>query len=282
MSARLDLPNSCVARFFAGIRFGQQPKATEEDHVTAYEQATATTTNEPDRPSTELAKDEAKAVAATAKDEAASVTRAASTAASDVAGTAKEQVSQIAGEAKTQITSLTSQAREQVSEQATVQTHKVAQQASSFADQLHALARGDATEGVATDLVRDIAERIQELARRLESKEPQELLEDVRRYARNKPGTFLVGAMAAGFVGGRLMKGVTSADSESQSSSSSYSDSGTRYRPPDSAYAGGSTTYLGGAGYSRDAAAYPEEPSVDTRRTGGLGSATGSGYGEAI
>jgi hypothetical protein len=227
-------------------------------HVTAHEETTAITTTQ-FYPTTGTATEDAKSAAGAAKGEAAAVARAAGTAASDVAVTAKEQVGQVAGEARTQISTLTSQAREQVSEQATAQTHKVAGQARSFGEQLQALARGEATEGPAVDLIRELGERVQQIADQLESKRPQELLDDVRRYARNKPGTFLLGAMAAGFIGGRLMKAAGSAGSQSQPT---YGTGGSVYRRPDPAY-------LGGERFASNESIYPEEPA----RTSGMGEA---------
>ena len=225
--------------------------------MTAHEEATAITTTH-FYPPTEGAKGEARSVAGAAKGEAAEVTRAASAAASDVAVSAKEQVGQVAGEARTQVTSLTSQARDQVSEQATAQTRRMAEQARSFGEQLQALARGDATEGMATDLIRDIGERVQRLSEQLESKRPQELLDDVRTYARNKPGTFLCGALAAGFVGGRLMKAASSAGS--QSGSRPYSSGGSVYRRPDPGLGARDPAYLGDERFASNTSVYPEEP----------------------
>jgi hypothetical protein len=234
--------------------------------VTAKDHGTAITTTEFYPP--EAARDEERSVAVAAKDEAASVTRAASAAASDVAVTAKEQVGQVAGEARAQISTLTAQAREQVAEQATTQTRKVAEQTRAFGEQLQALARGDAREGLATDLIRDVGERVQRIADQLESKGPQELLEDARRYARNKPGAFLLGAMAAGFVGGRLMKAASS--SGGQTGSTSYTTGGSVYRRPDPGLGSRDPAYLGGERFASNSSVYPEEP------------ARPSGYGEAI
>lgn len=259
--------------------------------MTAYEQATATTGTPTDRPVTETAKSQAAQVGGTAKDQAGAVAGSATQAASEVADSAKEQVAQVAGEAKNQIGALTSQAKQQVTEQASAQTQKAAQTARSFADQLQAMARGESSEGMATDVVRNISEKVQQIADRLENTEPQELLQDVRRFARNKPGTFLIGALAAGFVGGRLMKGATS-DSDDQdlyagsNTGGRYASSGTYTTPGvtgTSPYGSGFGGTAGGVptsglespttgvGYpaTTGAETYPEEP----RQSSGLGGA---------
>jgi hypothetical protein len=227
---------------------------------------------------TETVKDQAGAVAGTAKDEAAQVAGAATQAAADVAGTAKEQAAQVASAAKTQVGTLAEQAKQQLAEQASAQTQKAAATTRSFADQLQAMARGEATEGVAADIVRDISERVQQIAAKLENTEPQDLLDDVRRYARNKPGTFLVGALAAGFVGGRLAKGATAPVAGDANSSrgtgtrSAYSPgSGTAYAPSYGGTAAGAPlsgvdSATTGVGYpsTYGAETYPEEPRSST------------------
>jgi hypothetical protein len=65
--------------------------------------------------------------------------------------------------------------------------------------------------GPATQLVQQVADRAKSLATHLDDREPRELLDDVRRFARQRPGTFLVGALAAGVVVGRLARGAKSA-----------------------------------------------------------------------
>lgn len=227
--------------------------------MTAYEQATATTAMRTERPVIDTTvHDQAPPVADAAKNEVGAVAGSAKGAAADVAGTAKEQVAQVATEAKSQLGTLTTQAKTQVTEQANVQTQKAAQAARGFADQLQALARGDAPEGVATDLVREISQRVQQIAGKLETSEPQDLLDEVRRYARNRPGMFLLSAVAAGFVGGRLAKGATAED-EPADKASSWTPSA----PSNSVDSGSAYTPSYGA-----AGTYPEEP-VQSNTYGG-------------
>jgi hypothetical protein len=53
------------------------------------------------------------------------------------------------------------------------------------------------------------------MASHLDGKEPSELLDDVRQFARRRPGTFLLGALAAGVVVGRLTRGAKAAQDKS-------------------------------------------------------------------
>ena len=50
-----------------------------------------------------------------------------------------------------------------------------------------------------------------DLAGWLDQRDPGELLDEVRGIARRKPGTFLLGALAAGVVAGRLTRGAVDA-----------------------------------------------------------------------
>ena len=65
--------------------------------------------------------------------------------------------------------------------------------------------------GLATEMARQAADRIHGAASWLEQREPGDLLEGVRDFARRRPGTFLVGAAVAGLAAGRLTKGMTAA-----------------------------------------------------------------------
>jgi hypothetical protein len=65
--------------------------------------------------------------------------------------------------------------------------------------------------GLAGQLAREVADRARSLSTHLEQREPRDLLDDVRDFARRKPGTFLLGALAAGVVAGRLARGTKDA-----------------------------------------------------------------------
>jgi len=246
--------------------------------VTAYEQVTAT----PGSSSTDV-KDTAKAevgnVAGTAKQEAGAVTQTAGQAASEVAGTAKEQIGNVAGEAKTQIGDLATQAKQQASQQASQQQQKAAQTVRGVADQLQGISRGEAPTGVAADIVQQISSRVQTLADRLENADPQELLGEVRRFARNKPGGFLLGAAAAGFLTGRMVKG---AKGDDDSDDDFYGRSSTASTYDASAGTYGGTTYGTGTAYATgsDYTAGSEYASTDYGTAAGAPtSGVTTGYG---
>jgi hypothetical protein len=127
-----------------------------------------------------------------------------------VAGAAKEQVATVASEAADQARSVVSDAVSQVSgtvrEQTSTQRDRLVSTISAFGDDLSSMADQGAP-GLATDVARQVADKARSITSQLEGREPQELLEDVRRFARQRPGTFLLGALVAGVVAGRLIRG---------------------------------------------------------------------------
>ncbi|WP_155992814.1 hypothetical protein [Nocardioides sp. URHA0020] len=138
---------------------------------------------------------------------------AASTAADEgrnVAATAKEQAQHVAATAKGQAQSVAHEALDQVTgqlgQQASGQRDRLVDTLRSLGDDLEQMASG-AGPGFATDAAREVADRARSLGSSLEGREPGQLLDDVRDFARRRPGVFLLGALAAGVVAGRLVRG---------------------------------------------------------------------------
>jgi hypothetical protein len=131
----------------------------------------------------------------------------------EVGQTAAEEVKNVAGEATAQIRNLAGEARTQVEEQSKSQRDRLVSTLSTFSDDLDSMRQdGSASQGMAADVVRMVSEKSRELSQRLEGREPRELLADVRSFARRRPGTFLLGSLAAGVVAGRLLRGAKDAD----------------------------------------------------------------------
>ena len=152
--------------------------------------------------------------ASTAKDEAAQVGSTAASAASDVAGTAKQQAGQVAGEAVNQLKSLTDEARNQASQQASGATDKLSTTVRSLAGELRDLSQGKAdSSGTIAGLAQQLADKGEQIAEHISSQGPGGLVQDLRSFAARKPGTFLLGALAAGVVTGRVVKGATAGSS---------------------------------------------------------------------
>ena len=194
---------------------------------------------------TSSAKETAQETAQTAKDEA-----------SRVAGVASSEAQNVASEAKAQARNLLDDARTQIDQQSRSQLSSLKDVLVRLGDDLEQMAQGGSVDsGLASDAARMVSERVRGLGNHLDSREPADLLDDVRDFARRRPGTFLFGALAAGVVAGRLARGAKA----SSSGSTGGSLTGT------SSYAG--TTGLGG-GY---------DTGYQTGYDSGLGTGVGSG-----
>ena len=146
-----------------------------------------------------------------AKDEAVNVGDSAREAGSHVAQSATDQARQVAFETGAQARDLLGEAKGQARHQASAQQHKAAQQLRVVAGELSEMAAKGGQSGVATQVAQEAAERVRGVASWLDRREPGDLLDGVRDFARRHPGQFLVGAAVAGVVAGRLTRGLTGA-----------------------------------------------------------------------
>jgi len=128
-----------------------------------------------------------------------------------VADTASDQAAQLSREARVQTRDLFGQAREQIGEQARTAQKNATEGLRSLAEELHDMAEGGDRNGPAADLAEAAADRLGEMADWLGRRKPGELVEEVRRLARRRPGAFLFGAAAAGVLAGRLTRGTVDA-----------------------------------------------------------------------
>lgn len=160
------------------------------------------------------AAEQARDVAGTAKDEGA-----------HVASVAEDEAKNVTGEARQQASSLLDEARSQVEDQTRVQRDRLVGTLRTLTDDLERMVSGQGGgQGMAADLARQVADRARELTDALKDREPGELVGQVRRFARQRPGTFLLGALAAGVVAGRFARGAKEANSSDVTDSSPYDD----------------------------------------------------------
>lgn len=164
-----------------------------------------------------------------AKDQAAHLGEKASDAGHQVAGTAKQEASKVASEAKTQAKDLLHSAKGELKDQAASQQQRVATGLHSISDELGSMARNSEQGGVATDLVNQAASKAGDVASWLEARDPGSLLDEVRSFARQRPGTFIALAAVAGVVAGRLTRSIAS---ESSSSGTTPATVGPVYTDP--------------------------------------------------
>ncbi|MEU4470871.1 hypothetical protein [Micromonospora sp. NPDC023888] len=144
-----------------------------------------------------------------ARQEASRVGQQATQAGGQMAHAAAEQGGQVAAEARRQARQLTGEAGGQLREQAQNQQRRAAEGLRDLGQNLGSMAERDGDSGLAGQAVRKAADAAQQAAGWLDEREPGEVLDEVRTYARRHPGTFLAGAAVAGLLVGRLTRGLT-------------------------------------------------------------------------
>jgi hypothetical protein len=190
-----------------------------------------------------------------AVDEAKNVGQTAAEAGSQVASTAADQAKEVVHETQRQAKDLLEQGRAQLKDQTISQQQKAAQGLSSLAHEMRGLADGTSqgAPGPARDLLQQAAGLIEGFSGKLQNREPGELLDEVRSFARRRPGAFLLGAALAGVVAGRLTSGIRAAHTDSGSSAdrsampsgqsrSNYVDAAPTWSDSTPGYTGSATT----------------------------------------
>lgn len=147
------------------------------------------------------------------KDQASTLRDKAGDAGGHLLGEAKGEAAAVTQEARRQLGDLWSQARTEVSDQASTQQSRLAGGLTAVGGQLSQMASAPSEQNLATDLVREVGQRADALGSWLESHGPDEVLDEVRSFARRRPGTFLLIAAGAGVVLGRLTRGLKDAPS---------------------------------------------------------------------
>lgn len=131
--------------------------------------------------------------------------------AGQVAQTAASETRDVAAQAVSSARDLVHQVRGEVGDQAGTQQQRIASGLSDLADQLEEMGRDQS--GLAASLVGQVADRTRTTADWLSTRGPDEVLEEARRFAARRPGTFLAAAAAVGFLGARLTRGLGAASS---------------------------------------------------------------------
>ena len=180
------------------------------------------TTATADRPSghdstTDVVKEEARTTGQQAKDGA-----------KHVADVGKDEAMNVVQETGQQAKELWQQTRGQLLDQSAQQQTRVAEGLRSLSQELTGMARSSEQQGVASDLAQQAAQRMDSVAGWLDQRDPGSLVSEVKQFARQRPGTFLVAAAAIGLVGGRLSRGLV-ADHQEQSAHEEHTDAAAAY-----------------------------------------------------
>ncbi|MGF2950094.1 hypothetical protein [Microbacterium alcoholitolerans] len=151
--------------------------------------------------------------------EAADLKDSAASQAKDVLDTAKHEAAGVVGEAKMQAKDLYAQTQRELKEQAGTQQQRLAAGLRSVGDELGSMASNSDGNGIASDLVQQVSGRVSAAANWLGERDPGSVLNEVKRYARRKPGTFILAAAIGGIVVGRLTRALASAGSDEKQAS---------------------------------------------------------------
>jgi hypothetical protein len=146
----------------------------------------------------------------TAKQVAGQGVQAAGQAASDVRDTAKGQAQRVGAETRAQARNVASDVRDRLGERARTGNDRLAASIRRTADQLDEMRLYRPDTPTAT-VVTTVADGGRRLADYLDRNGPEGVLRDVQDFARRRPAAFLATAIAAGFVVGRLGKGIVKA-----------------------------------------------------------------------
>ncbi|MFG1882219.1 hypothetical protein [Micromonospora sp. NPDC049102] len=125
-----------------------------------------------------------------------------------------------------QARNLYGEARSQLASQTGEQQRRAAGGLRSIADEMRSMAEQGGQAGPVSELTRQAADRVHGVAGWLEERQPGDLINEVRDYARRNPGTFLVGAAVLGVLAGRLTRGISAAGDDSGNGSAGYRGAG--------------------------------------------------------
>jgi hypothetical protein len=176
-------------------------------------QTSAQTGDQPVSDRASEVKDRAADVGSTAQAKAGEVAGTAQERAADVAGTAKDQALEVAQEAQRQARDLFSEFRGQIQQQTQQQRDRLVELLREFEDELQNMAQAGGRNGAATEVVRQVADRLSGIRSYLET--GGNPVDDVRSFARRRPGTFLFLAAAAGVLAGRVTRSAAAARKQS-------------------------------------------------------------------
>lgn len=147
----------------------------------------------------------------TVKAETQDVLSTAAEAATDVRQTAMDEASGVAHEATDQLRHLYDQTKSELSDEASKQQVRIASGLQVMSGDLDTMA-GSAESGVAKSLVGETAQRVERIASWLGEREPGEVLDEVKAFARRQPGVFIGVSALAGVLAGRLTRALASHD----------------------------------------------------------------------
>lgn len=179
----------------------------------------------------------ARDTAGTTAEKSQEVADRAKSEASQVTDMAKHQAREVKDEVATQARGLVDQAKTELRDQGRSQADQAAQTIRRIGDQATALAEGRVDEaGAVADYVGRAGDQVRQVADRVDRQGVEGIVNEVQEFARRRPGVFLLGCAAAGFVAGRLIRGGAAGSNDGASgpdgSRGRSSQSSSTYAPP--------------------------------------------------
>jgi len=130
----------------------------------------------------------------------------AKSAAADTAQTARHQVREVGGELRAQAEQAVDHLRGRVRDEAESQSRRAARSIRNWADDLATMTESGKPDSPVQGVMYQVAGGGRRAADYLEERGLGGAADDLQRFARRRPGLFLAGALAAGFVVGRIVK----------------------------------------------------------------------------
>ena len=142
-----------------------------------------------------------------ARDAGVEVARTACGAGAEVVRTAKDEARQVAHTVVDEAQHVGTGVRQRLREEGDRQHRHAVDRVGTFAEELDAMAK-ERPDTPAGELIGMLAARSRSFADYLDQHGPERVLHELQEFARRRPGTFLLAAIAAGFAVGRLSKGM--------------------------------------------------------------------------
>lgn len=189
-------------------------------------------------------------------DEAKSVVSDTAQSGRHVAETAAGGVKDVTSEVTTQLRQLFDQVRSELDGQASSQGERAAGGLRSIADELKQMASSTDKQGIAGELAQQASDRAHSAADWLSDRQPGDMVDELRSFARRRPGTFLLGAAVLGVLGGRMTRGLTGESGSAGATGSGSATGGGNGRPGSGTHASVLTPTAAMGTPSDDAAPY--------------------------
>jgi len=131
--------------------------------------------------------------------------------AAEVMDTAKQEATMVAGQAKEQAAHLFEELGADLREQTSLQQRKVAENLRDISNEFRSMLDQSQATGTAATLVDQASHHSGRVADWLDQREPGDLVDEVKDFARKRPGAFLGIALGAGLLAGRITRNASAA-----------------------------------------------------------------------